>query len=68
MVHNGRISGIIDWESAGWYPEYWEFTTPMRWPGRNPRGLIAQLGGDRYKEELEAEMAIVSRLLGSTMA
>lgn len=19
-----RISGIIDWEMGGWYPEYWE--------------------------------------------
>ncbi|KAH6644462.1 kinase-like domain-containing protein [Boeremia exigua] len=22
----GRISGIVDWECAGWYPEYWEYT------------------------------------------
>jgi len=21
----GRITGIIDWEYAGWYPEYWEY-------------------------------------------
>lgn len=20
-----RIAGIIDWEQAGWYPEYWEY-------------------------------------------
>ncbi|EFY87368.1 hypothetical protein J3458_015500 [Metarhizium acridum] len=26
MVRNGRISAIIDWGFAGWYPEYWEFT------------------------------------------
>jgi hypothetical protein len=26
MVHNGRISGIIDWENAGWFPDYWEYT------------------------------------------
>ena len=24
MVENGHISGIVDWEQAGWYPEYWE--------------------------------------------
>jgi aminoglycoside phosphotransferase len=23
---NGRISEIVDWECAGWYPEYWEYT------------------------------------------
>jgi aminoglycoside phosphotransferase len=22
----GRITGIVDWECAGWYPEYWEYT------------------------------------------
>ena len=25
LVQGGRISGIIDWEYAGWYPEYWEY-------------------------------------------
>lgn len=20
-----KIEGIIDWEQAGWYPEYWEY-------------------------------------------
>ena len=26
IVKNGRLAGIIDWEHAGWYPEYWEAT------------------------------------------
>ncbi|KAG5993610.1 hypothetical protein E4U43_003453 [Claviceps pusilla] len=26
LMHNGRLSGIIDWETAGWFPEYWEYT------------------------------------------
>lgn len=26
LVHNGRLSGFVDWEFAGWYPEYWEYT------------------------------------------
>ena len=25
-----KLSGIIDWESAGWQPEYWEYVTSMR--------------------------------------
>ncbi|KAJ8111343.1 hypothetical protein OPT61_g6038 [Boeremia exigua] len=25
VVRNGRVTAIIDWEMAGWYPEYWEF-------------------------------------------
>ncbi|KKZ60276.1 hypothetical protein EMCG_04987 [[Emmonsia] crescens] len=26
LIHNGRLSGFVDWEFAGWYPEYWEYT------------------------------------------
>ncbi len=27
MVSGDRITGIIDWQTAGWYPAYWEYTT-----------------------------------------
>lgn len=31
MVDEGcRITGIIDWELAGWYPEYWEYANIMK--------------------------------------
>lgn len=30
LVSGSRITGFLDWESAGWYPEYWEFTTAFR--------------------------------------
>jgi aminoglycoside phosphotransferase len=23
---HGRLAGIVDWETAGWYPEYWDYT------------------------------------------
>ncbi|CEF85788.1 hypothetical protein FGSG_13516 [Fusarium graminearum PH-1] len=26
LHHNGRIYGIIDWENADWFPDYWEYT------------------------------------------
>jgi hypothetical protein len=29
MVHDGHVSGIIDWEYAGYYPDWWESTTAM---------------------------------------
>lgn len=22
----GRLVGLVDWENAGWYPDYWELT------------------------------------------
>ncbi|CAP91569.1 Pc13g05000 [Penicillium rubens Wisconsin 54-1255] len=34
MVRGGSITGIIDWELSGWYPEYWEFAKALyvwRW-------------------------------------
>jgi aminoglycoside phosphotransferase len=27
LVDGDNIVGIIDWETAGWYPHYWEYTT-----------------------------------------
>ena len=70
MVHDGHISGFIDWECAGWYPDYWEFTTPLRWPSRDHEGgaLFMRLGGNRYKEELEAERALKSLTVDSWIA
>ncbi|WEW60294.1 hypothetical protein PRK78_005779 [Emydomyces testavorans] len=29
MVQDGRITGIVDWEFSGWYPEYWEFSRAL---------------------------------------
>ncbi|OJZ90526.1 hypothetical protein ASPFODRAFT_56812 [Aspergillus luchuensis CBS 106.47] len=25
MVNKGNVTGIVDWEFSGWYPEHWEF-------------------------------------------
>ncbi|KAK2792390.1 hypothetical protein FQN52_003325 [Onygenales sp. PD_12] len=30
IVDQGRITAIIDWEDAGWYPEYWEHYRALR--------------------------------------
>ena len=27
---SGHIAGIIDWELAGWYPDYWEHANMMK--------------------------------------
>lgn len=53
---DGRITGIIDWESAGWFPDYWEYT--MAWDSfwGNPglRDQILQFL-DGFPRELEME-------------
>lgn len=30
IIRDGRIVALIDWELAGWYPEYWEYVFAMR--------------------------------------
>ncbi|KAL2757325.1 hypothetical protein ACRALDRAFT_1060724 [Sodiomyces alcalophilus JCM 7366] len=30
IVRDGRIVALLDWEFAGWYPEYWEYVFTLR--------------------------------------
>jgi hypothetical protein len=32
QYHEYRVRGIVDWESAGWYPAYWEYTSALARP------------------------------------
>jgi hypothetical protein len=46
---DSNLTGWLDWESAGWYPEYWEFTTARRmgrdtWWGQAVSGLRIETG------------------------
>ncbi|KAK7541921.1 kinase-like domain-containing protein [Phyllosticta citribraziliensis] len=67
MVHRGRVSGIIDWESAGWYPEFWDFTTARRvcrkefwW-----YDFVAKLGGSEYEREQDIESSLTQLTIDS---
>jgi len=54
---NGRISGIVDWECAGWYPEYWEFTKmhfTVRFTTRWLADVVNQIF-QNYHDELQVE-------------
>ncbi|KAL9123519.1 MAG: hypothetical protein Q9217_007051, partial [Psora testacea] len=58
IVKDNKIAGIIDWEMAAWYPEYWEYTSAWHvnvfdefW-----RAEVEKiLDGHDYKAELEAD-------------
>ena len=54
-----RLSGFLDWECAGWCPEYWDFTTAMRF-GKDSwwYQAMAISGGDQYMAELEYDRAL----------
>ncbi|TFY62517.1 hypothetical protein EVJ58_g3823 [Rhodofomes roseus] len=68
LIKDGRLAAIIDWEHAGWYPEYWELTTMEAlmvrtysmnafWDQVHPFGLGA------YRDELKLEW-VLSRSTG----
>ncbi|KAJ3566533.1 hypothetical protein NP233_g6939 [Leucocoprinus birnbaumii] len=63
MAQNGRLTGIIDWEGGGWYPEYWDFVLPMPlWP-REWDWVVDLLysisGGDKSEQERDAYHALI---------
>lgn len=55
-----RVSGIVDWETAGYYPEYWEYTKALyeefRWPRRYAKMIhkLFSAFGD-YSKEYDVE-------------
>jgi aminoglycoside phosphotransferase len=53
---DGTVTGIVDWDSAGWFPEYWEYTkanftpyAPDDWVSS-----ISEMTG-KYEEQLAGE-------------
>lgn len=57
LFKDGRISGIVDWETAGWYPEYWEQTKCHYSVKRTTRWLdvVDRVFDGKYLTELEIE-------------
>lgn len=57
----GRLVGLVDWENAGWYPEYWELTAfrttipQKRW--ESVRSHIFPYAGDfEYEADVERRL------------
>jgi len=64
---NGRVSAVLDWENAGWYPEYWEYTQ-MHFA--IPKGMedwleMMKMVLKRYDQEVAAEATVRSRYASS---
>lgn len=57
FVQAGQLSGIIDWEHAGFKPEYWEYTKALwpSWAHKDQKEIFAEAFEKDYEEELEAE-------------
>lgn len=59
----GRLAAIIDWEAAGWFPEYWECTMTERLSMGSEVmhtfwNAVGVLGNGLYDKELELEEAL----------
>ena len=59
VMPDGRISAVIDWESGGWYPAYWEFTTAwgLGKPGTWWHKIVKDVGGANFEKERVADLA-----------
>ena len=60
LVDGGRLSGIVDWESAGFMPEYWDFTRAM-WARKNDKyahAIYRRIWGNKFDKELEVEQRL----------
>ncbi|KAK0498147.1 kinase-like protein [Armillaria luteobubalina] len=65
VTEDGRLAAIIDWEAAGWFPEYWEYTSQvMQNTVHFPkildkfRGAVGVFEKGCYEKELELELAL----------
>lgn len=55
LVREGDVVGIVDWETAGWYPSYWEYTTAWN---VNPQNEFWRKDIDRFFEPKPRELAM----------
>lgn len=53
LVKDDKVTGIVDWETSGWYPYYWEYTTALQ---VNPRNEFWAEYIDRFLTPLPAEL------------
>lgn len=55
LVRGDDIVGIIDWETAGWYPSYWEYTSAHQ---VNPQNSFWVHEIDKFLQPMPEELAM----------
>ncbi|RMZ67681.1 kinase subdomain-containing [Pyrenophora seminiperda CCB06] len=53
IASGDKIIGIIDWETAGWYPAYWEYTNAWN---ANPQNAFWQDEVDKFLQPMPKEL------------
>jgi aminoglycoside phosphotransferase (APT) family kinase protein len=57
LIHDGHISGVIDWECAGWYPYFWnDYMATLKWNPEHPwqKVVVPLMLEHRYPREVFA--------------
>ncbi|KAG6819906.1 hypothetical protein H0H93_007543 [Arthromyces matolae] len=68
LVKDGHLSGIIDWECAGWLPEYWDYAYMLARSFHNPTDwsfAIYDNPAFKYYEELICDSEVVDISIGA---
>jgi aminoglycoside phosphotransferase len=55
LVREDDIVGIVDWETAGWYPSYWEYTSAHQ---VNPQNSFWVYEIDKFLQAMPEEQAM----------
>lgn len=55
LVRGDEVVGIIDWETSGWLPSYWEYTTACQ---VNPQNYFWRDEVDKFLDPMPAELAM----------
>lgn len=57
LVEGDKVVGIVDWETAGWFPPYWEYTCAKQ---ANPRNFFWADEVDGFLQPLPHELKLDS--------
>ncbi|KAE8336393.1 hypothetical protein BDV24DRAFT_141939 [Aspergillus arachidicola] len=60
LISQGRLSGVVDWECAGYFPEYWEFTKAIFGIINNEalERIMRDAFDEDYGDELDVERTL----------
>ena len=53
LVRGDKVEGIVDWETAGWFPAYWEYTTAYQ---VNPQNYFWRESIDLFLDPFPSEL------------
>ncbi|RMZ90941.1 hypothetical protein DV736_g1833, partial [Chaetothyriales sp. CBS 134916] len=57
LARGDKVVGIVDWETAGWFPAYWEYTTACQ---VNPQNSFWRAEIDRFLDPYLKELLMES--------